>query len=265
MPPEALARPFCRLLLTLAALSASATALAEPVGTPEYVVEIVIFEHTDPAATRAELWPQVDPLVGHEGAVELRGAPQDGFAALGGEALQLKDLVERLREASAYRVLLHRAWRQPGLPEDASRPVLIRAGENLGARHPELMLPSYVFDETGNLVEIPAPTRLDELTGTVRVALGRFLHVYSDLVLRRIEPLWDTPTPAPSPAVGGDTPATDRPATGAAPLVRLQEIPVQEYRRMRSRELHHLDHPLLGMLVQITPLPPPGKAEAAQP
>ena len=100
------------------------------------------------------------------------------------------------------------------------------------------MQPRLEFDADGNLVEIPAPERLDELEGSVRVVLGRYLHVYTDLVFRK--PL--------------TTMAYDETTETLVPMQSLQSIPVREWRRMRSRELHYLDHPVLGMLVKITPV-----------
>lgn len=65
----------------------------------------------------------------------------------------------------------------------------------------------------------PAPPRLD---GTLRVYLTRYLHVDTDLLYQR---------------EGSEIP------------VRLQAS-----RRMRSGELHFLDHPLFGVLILVTPL-----------
>lgn len=60
--------------------------------------------------------------------------------------------------------------------------------------------------------------------GTVRVYRRRFLHVETDLIYR--------------PAEGGFV---------------MTPFRLRESRRMRSRELHYIDHPMFGVLVQITP------------
>lgn len=60
-----------------------------------------------------------------------------------------------------------------------------------------------------------------EIDGSVALHLGRYLHVDSDLVY----------------TAGGETPQSWR---------------LQESRRMRSEELHHLDSPRLGVLVKVS-------------
>lgn len=67
------------------------------------------------------------------------------------------------------------------------------------------------------------------LEGTVRIRRGRFLHADLDLVLRRRD-------------------GTYR---------------MQESRRMRSGELHYIDHPILGVLMKITPVRVGGPEEGA--
>ncbi len=48
-------------------------------------------------------------------------------------------------------------------------------------------------------------------------------------------------------------------AVPAPPVFRLHQS-----RRMRSRELHYLDHPVLGMLVVARPFTPPETKQAAR-
>jgi hypothetical protein len=68
--------------------------------------------------------------------------------------------------------------------------------------------------------------RLDagRLSGLVRVRRGRFLHLDTDLVLRDA-------------------------ASG-------QAYPIRHQRRMRSDELHYVDHPKVGLLIRATRLEP---------
>ena len=62
------------------------------------------------------------------------------------------------------------------------------------------------------------------------MALSRFLHVYTDLALTK---------------------------TGLSNFgYNLQSFIVKSHRRMRSRTLHYIDHPKLGMLMLITPYEP---------
>ena len=63
--------------------------------------------------------------------------------------------------------------------------------------------------------------------GSIRLSVARFLHLETDLLLRE----------------GGSDYQRDR-----SPEYRLQQS-----RRMRSGELHYIDHPRFGILAQITP------------
>lgn len=232
----------------LAALLSFAPALGlaqaeEPI---RYQVELILFENTDPAAARAEHWPETVPTPNYESATGLRppGARAAEFRALKDSAKELTGAAKLLTASERYTVIAHLLWEQPGLPSDSARAVRVRAGKNYGIEFPELMQPRLEFDADGNLIEIPAPDRLDELEGTVRIVLGRYLHVYTDLLFRK--PLSVT--------------EYNESADMFVPVNRLQAIPVREWRRMRSRELHYIDHPLLGMLIKITPVAAPAKA-----
>lgn len=70
------------------------------------------------------------------------------------------------------------------------------------------------------------------LNGLVRVTRGRFLHVDADLFLR------DTNTAQP--------------------------VRAKLYRRMRSDELHYVDHPKLGIIIRADRVEPRGKPDSAE-
>lgn len=78
-----------------------------------------------------------------------------------------------------------------------------------------------------------------ELEGYIGFSLKRYLHIESDL-------WW---VDLGHPAAADDTP------TAAGPM-RVAHL--RENRRMRSAETHYLDHPLIGMLIRITPADGPG-------
>lgn len=216
-----------------------------------YEVELVLFENTDPTALRAEHWPDSVPTPDYEDAVELPPPGVRGkFEALPNDAKDLSGAASLLNKSDHYTVVAHLAWEQPGLPSETAKPILLRAGKDYGIEFPELMQPRLEFDAEGNLVEIEPPERLDEVEGTVRVVLGRYLHVYTDLVFRKPVTVMEY----------------NETADMLVPMQRLQTIPVREWRRMRSRELHYVDHPVLGMLIRITPVTPPerGGGNASQ-
>ena len=147
----------------------------------------------------------------------------------------LRSEVRRLERAPGYRVLAHRAWRQPFLAEAPALPVMI-------------------------LGEDPATEGVD-LVGSVGIALRRYLHARLELY-RRV-PGIETDLPAPDAAVTGIDPVgPPRPqgieSTGfglrpAAPEVVDGWIRIVHERRMRSGETHYLDHPRIAVLIRIEP------------
>ncbi len=273
--------------LLLAALTAAAGLLASTAPIPAaaaerrtYDIEVVIFANRDvPRGNnvweRQMLVPDLRDAVGIDGGAGSRA----DFIALGSDGLRLSAEAEMIRRSSRYDLLLHRAWRQPGLARDSRRAVEIRAGKPIEAwvklpsaadaalpmadaevaagNLPALVEQSSLDDEIGNqqvLLASDAPpnyaagqsgadyrrSSTSELNGTIAIGLGRYLHVHTDLIY----------TEPASPRRAAQS-ATD--ALFSQRLPAWQSYRVRDHRRMRSRELHYLDHAKLGMLILITP------------
>lgn len=145
-------------------------------------------------------------------------------------------------------------------------PVLDENGQVIGHAIPQYTLISDV-DDTDRIVH--------ELDGNIKIVLSRFLHIYTDLLL--LEPVNLTPernankddnlktatdlveeTPDNFEATEPEKPITPTayrlsPAPDDSQFTTLHGFNIHSHRRMRSGELHHLDHPLLGILVKVTP------------
>jgi hypothetical protein len=188
------------------------------------------------------------------------------------EQYRLTDAWKRLDKSSAFRPLLHTAWVQPGYPSEQARLVHLRnANAALGTVDAGLQSPP-LDGESGFAASLspritvardPSKAALD---GTLRVHRARYLHVEADLLYYR--PLAGDARPA----AGNDANAAllpDSPDTGLIEQLLADEDRVPRLfrlsakRRMRSRELHYLDHPLFGLLVEIVPLELPEMPEEA--
>lgn len=199
-----------------------------------YTVEAVIFERAVAADGAGEAWPPLDslpaldaatPLLPAFGAEEVLGHVP--FRLLPEAEHRLSALARTLEASPRFHVLRHVAWRQPGLePEQA---VAVR----LQARATEALLADRLLRES--LGTVPATPDVD---GVLRLVVSRFLHVETDLVYHR-------PAAQRGGAAGGEL----RPA--------LETYRLTESRRMRSREVHYLDHPLFGIIVTVQPYTPP--------
>ncbi len=202
---------------------------------PRYKVEMLFFRNTDPEAFYSEHWPLAEGLDAPAG--ERQGVPES-FRLLPDSEYTLADAEKRLQASPRYQVLTHLVWIQPGLDKEHALPMPVSAGRDFSLEYPERMASRWETNEQGETVEIPGPTSLNELDGSVRLVLGRYLHLYTDLVLRQpviVEQLDET-----TQQMGEQK--------------SLFDVPIRSHRRMRSRELHYIDHPLLGILIQVTPV-----------
>ncbi len=160
--------------------------------------------------------------------------------------LALAGQAERINKRSDMKVVWHQAWIEP----------IQEAGAEI--RHP---------------VSISLQDKLDiQITGTFWLQRSRYLHLNTDLLVQHyvltetgilqqslmlpesvIRPDYRTDLLAQS--------AMDSSSSEPFPLpVRAAEI--RQTRRMRSGELHYIDHPMLGIVIKIIPLENQASADA---
>jgi hypothetical protein len=262
-------------LMPCLALSASSKKKQDSGEERWFEVELIVFAHNNKLALDSEKWPEITDLVLPEEMVEL-GQPipkppeeitptkdqqdlvfeqvtQDGsspiedlkpipmpvaFVMLRDEELQLKESLKKLTKSSKFDPLLHIAWRQPN--------------KNLKTEKTARKTKSDINNETN--IEMINP----RFAGTIRLSVARYLHFAADLVYRapitqrvanpmRDRELWtDSPYQALSYPQG--------PAYQLESWKALRGFRLEESRRMRSKRIHYLDHPFLGIVVLITPV-----------
>lgn len=107
-----------------------------------------------------------------------------------------------------------------------------------------------------------APLLEAEVTGELFLYRSRYLHLVSKLNIQHWQSL-DKARPIDQSADILPNHANDRaniiPSNSSTPLTTIDEIPVRaasinQSRRMRSNELHYIDHPMLGVLIRVIPL-----------
>jgi len=238
-----------------------------------YDVEVIVFRHHDLEALSHEKWKR-DP-----GTPDIRDArellpplPENlskvhsdklkqplAFLQLRDDQYRLNDKLEELQQAEGYEPLIHIAWRQQGLGPDDAVAVHIHGGVHGGikaeaategedgaaAKGPDAAEDGTVAAETDEEqagdagVEGPPAPYID---GTIKLIRKRFLHVDADFLYR--------------------APYIEDPANRLTREQWPQAFRLTESRRMRSRELHYLDHPMFGILIIATPYEAPVAAEA---
>lgn len=173
-----------------------------------------------------------------------------------------------LRRNARYQVIFHQAWRQPLLPPRTASAVLINGGEQ--------------FDKHR------------ELEGSITFSFSQFLQVKTNLWFTQFGLIEEHPTTAwPAlPPIPQVTPPPVVAQASAEPAFSLDQenlargyeevepwnqltvtedsvdryqpariVLLQEERRIRARELHYFDHPLFGVILQVTPYEAPAIAE----
>jgi hypothetical protein len=213
---------------------------------PWYQIEIIVFQH-DQDHYGSESWPPVQ-ATSRQGSTAIRlksGGGQEtrteDYARLPASSRQLNHLASRLKNNENYHVLTHVAWRQPVRNRSSSIPVTIRGGERYQNEY--------------------------ELSGQVTLAVQRYLHLKADLAFRVFEPRRQDQVPFQQNA--------DRTRYEVSDLVEGKPLPEQfkdpmlpdyviarnfilkESRKMRSKEIHYIDSPVIGLIIQCTPYKPP--------
>lgn len=282
---------FALLCLSLIAVPVRAQSEQAPAAATQdrrYDVELLIFKYSNPEEFGSENWPQRWTLPDTKNSVDLNAIDdkyRGDFELLAPETRSFGGMLERLEKSVRYEVLQYVAWRQRGLDKEQAVGVRIQAGRSYLPQVPVptgsdfgLFEQSFIAQDflpevtIRKYSETQAKTgaALRELEGEVKIVLGRYLHVYTDLLL--LKPVMLTPVAEPASKRSIGNAATDNNPVSAYHVAWAEASPVEAagnenetlygfnikaHRRMRSGELHHLDHPLLGILIQIKPVEPP--------
>ena len=216
-----------------------------------YQVELIFFETLEPAAT-GENWPLLtrEETTGAP-AIELAaplqpvvvrdnpGITSRAFQLLNPKDFALTDISRQLLASRQYRILNHIAWRQPTVDRSQARAVHV---------HDKLMreedrVPSPARNEPLLLNNLPDPleqpggsTEKKRFDGTVTISVSRYLHLKADITYYN-----------PDVYLG------EQIARQNIDTPNIEHFKLVESRRMRSNEVHYLDHPYFGIIALVTP------------
>lgn len=250
-----------KIMVTLAMLLPSAAALAGPMSatlnnatqdvdtTPWYEINLVVF-YQPAVMAQSEQWksPELlnldfpnnlialdltpwEPDVAQNAAIPFRPfEPTDE---------EFNKALSRLNLSRSYDIIYRKSWRQPTESRTGALPILIQGGKRFG---------DYF-----------------ELEGTIALHVSRYLHLSSDLRLHKyVEQIapsnkwWNEEENQSAPTNNTYTPVTE---TAVPNYVSIRTVRLLESRRMRSGELHYLDHPIIGIMVKVVPYERPLEPE----
>jgi len=196
------------------------------------------------------------------------------FEQLDGSLFKLAEAAEKLKRSRHYTVITHQAWQQPVLNKASARPVYLTSkpleyvDETLAPEDAEVnstglspggglletiepgsieqqpadpfqqssddALDTYPIDES-EAIEITQEPAIME--GFVTVSLSRYLHMKLDLLYHNAEVY-----------------LAEQIANNQPDEMLIEYFPLQESRRVRSKEIHYFDHPYFGVVATITPV-----------
>lgn len=231
-----------------------------------YEIEVVIFSFNQTQSAGSEIWPDLVTTESVENSIELHnsssltlvpGVDEKAYyySTLPAEKFRLVEQAEKLANSNDFSVIYHNAWIQPGLNKENAEFIHIKSIEN----QQQISVIDPLSNVTNNQGQITPtnplyinnnPAEADTnvlLDGVVKVELGRYLHIYFDLKYQR--------NLAPQQGVIDATETSYK---------DIKYYPVQTHRRMRSKEVHYIDHPLIGILVLATPFERPEDNEEVE-
>ena len=216
-----------------------------------YDVEILLFENLKQNPRNTETWPTSVAFEAPEKSLFI-GSPYPGpipenynprftFKPIKKTTYQLQEEAKKLIEHDDFRILYHRSWRQPGMKKDNAVSVKIeRDIPRLEyAPDPEKILEPEVL-EFNRIIHQRLP-KSNTVKGIVTISLSRYLHIMTDIQYTRhiVDNKVENSLGLADPSFID---------------IKPQVYQLKQTRKMRSKELHYLDNPRLGLLVYITPV-----------
>lgn len=193
------------------------------------------------------------------GGYRLPDARRDAYVSLPASEHTFTDTNRALTSSPAYRVLYHDAWRQPVMRAAQATPIAILAGRAFGTRHELEGSITIRFNQSQDRVVLDTNLWLSQFT-RLRPVDGESTELPAlPESLRQALRLGDENTRADE--------QLDATINGQIAVQETEEndgfyvsaiFPMQDSRDMRSNEFHYLDHPAMGILIQVFPyeLPP---------
>ncbi len=236
----------------------------------QFDIEVIIFKRAVDAEKVNESWPNTLPEINMQRAASFANASyrqSKGVQMLPASAYQLDAQEQQLKKHAGFQVLLHTAWRQ-GDDGRGSAPVFhIQAGKDYSGQY---NADGSVIGKNTNQSSLNGVTEssigkpLYELDGTLQVYVQHYL--YAEAILNLKEPsvrevvMQDQPLDVAVNEGSTDANAADNtvqvgnlaPVTPTVDVEKfLKSYRLDQKRRMRSGETHYLDHPLMGMIIQV--------------
>ena len=229
----------------------------------QFDIEVIIFKRAVDAEKVNESWPNTQPKI----SLERVGSFQDTQYRASKEVkmlpyseYKLTSQKDKLKQHAGFEVLMHTAWRQ-GDQGKSSAPVFhIQAGKDFSKQfNADGSEKGAVTASSDGFKEETIDKPLYELDGKLQIYVQHYLYTETTLDLKapsvREVKLQEQQIELDSPVSGAESNVQVGNLTEISPTVEVEEFlksyRMEQKRRMRSTETHYLDHPLLGMVIQV--------------
>lgn len=206
-----------------------------------YKVEMIVFAHARGEYLNSQQWPAITGLSWQN--AHNFGQQSPYFKALPrlDKLLQAK---KRLENSKRYTVIYSAAWQQ----------LTARKSVRLKIESPRFFQMPAVESGAKKLLEKEtitktAPQKAWQLEGAVELTLSRFLHFNADLIYRA--PVYSNTS---FDRQTGQKNIHLQLANKLDASAYLQGFRLNSSRKINSRDVHHIDHPMFGVLLLVEPL-----------
>ncbi|MFD2179698.1 peptidoglycan binding protein CsiV [Veronia pacifica] len=237
----------------------------------QFDVEVIVFKRNQNPDMVKESWPEQTPAINFSGSVPASNSASmliHDLQVLPKNKWRLNGVYKKLANHAGFQPLIHVAWRQGDAGRAKMPPIRLTAGRNYDSEYYADGTPiaaggafTQVSDGTDSE---PSRGPLFTLDGTIRVYVQHYLFIETDLRLREpgerkqlsaVNEILQSEAPEGTTVITG---VEDESTQGLTQLEKtysvdkfLRSFSFIQKRRMRSGEIHYLDHPLMGLIIQV--------------
>ena len=243
-----------------------------------YQIDLIAFANNSTGWANSEHWPEppLDFPSRDEKTVDFTQAdqiPGYQFQKLEQKSPELQALYNKLGQSSRYRTLFAASWRQPLTGKREARPLFIQGGQAYGNRYElegSLLISQSKFTHiTTDLWLSEFITRDEAEARGLITSIDRMRDQY---IAKTYEQYAEADNPSnigyqtygleptgQSRQTPNDTDLAWTPELTPNPfynsaMIPLRAIPMKQSRRLKNDETHYIDHPLMGIVVNVKKL-----------
>ncbi|MCG7489079.1 peptidoglycan binding protein CsiV [Vibrio sp. Of14-4] len=236
----------------------------------QFDIEVIIFKRALNPEQTAESWPDSLPELSMDNVGYLNDTNyrnRKGVTRLPASSYKLTPQVKKLRNHAGFEVLTHMAWRQGDGNRYRAPTFRIKAGRDFSGQFNSDGSPKGANTGTeviDGVTEENISRPLYELDGKLQIYVEHYLYADVQLDLKqsttREVKLEDNPLVFTEISnLEGDDTVQAGMMENITPTIHteqfLKSYRMDQKRRMRSTETHFLDHPLLGVIIQVRRVP----------